>query len=367
MKIKILSDVCTICENKNSLHNYFAWPSIARLPDGALAMVCSGFRLAHLCPFGKAVICYSRDDGRTWARPAPIIDTPLDDRDAGIAVNADGSVVILTSFNNSIKAQHEYSSLANRPESQNKYVDAYLNCLDSRKIERDFLGSTFVLSNDGGYTFGDIMKAPISCPHGPAVLPDGSFLYVGRCFTDDEASSHIQCFKISKTGQMQFVSTIENPSDFEGVVSCEPTAICLPAGKIVVHIRVQRSASAGKPGIFTLYQSESEDGGNTFTKPHRIIGERSGAPAHLLLHSSGVLLSVYGHRENPFGIRVIASRDYGKSWSAECVLFAQGINADIGYPCSVERTDGSILTVFYTHDTENSPAVIKQLIWRLEE
>lgn len=90
-------------------------------------------------------------------------------------------------------------------------------------------------------------------------------------------------------------------------------------------------------------------------------------PAHLLLHSSGVLLSVYGHRENPFGIRVIASRDYGKSWSAECVLFAQGINADIGYPCSVERTDGSILTVFYTHDTENSPAVIKQLIWRLEE
>ena len=229
MKIKILSDVCTICENKNSLHNYFAWPSIARLPDGALAMVCSGFRLAHLCPFGKAVICYSRDDGRTWTRPAPIIDTPLDDRDAGIAVNADGSVVILTSFNNSIKAQHEYSSLANRPESQNKYVDAYLNCLDSRKIERDFLGSTFVLSNDGGYTFGDIMKAPISCPHGPAVLPDGSFLYVGRCFTDDEASSHIQCFKISKTGQMQFVSTIENPSDFEGVVSCEPTAICLPA------------------------------------------------------------------------------------------------------------------------------------------
>lgn len=366
MKIKVF-DIHTVCENPQSPHNYFAWPSITRLPDGTLALVCSGFRLAHLCPFGKAVICYSRDEGRTWTRPAPVIDTPLDDRDAGIAVSADKAAVILTSFNNSVKAQREYSALANRSDAQNRYVDAYLDYIAASQAEKDFLGSTFVISRDGGYTFGPLMQSPVSCPHGPAALPDGSFLYVGRNFTDDENSSHIQCFRMQQNGQMQFLSDIENPSDSDGIISCEPAAVCLPNGKIIVHIRVQRAANTSQPGIYTLYQSESEDGGHTFTRPHRIIGELSGAPAHLLLHSSGFLLSVYGHREKPYGIHAISSRDDGKSWSPEYILYNKGISADLGYPCSVERTDGSILTVFYDHDGEDSPAVIKQLIWEFEK
>ncbi len=32
--------------------NNFMWPSIARLADGRLIAVCSGFRLKHVCPFG---------------------------------------------------------------------------------------------------------------------------------------------------------------------------------------------------------------------------------------------------------------------------------------------------------------------------
>ena len=52
MKIEILSSPKVICANRRGIHNYFAWPTVARLPGGALAAVCSGFRIRHADPFG---------------------------------------------------------------------------------------------------------------------------------------------------------------------------------------------------------------------------------------------------------------------------------------------------------------------------
>ena len=67
----------TIAESERTLGG-FNWPSIARLSDGRLAVVSSGFRLAHVCPFGKVTIQYSSDEGITWTPPAVILDSPLD-------------------------------------------------------------------------------------------------------------------------------------------------------------------------------------------------------------------------------------------------------------------------------------------------
>ena len=36
MKINVVKGPEIICSNKNSMHNYFGWPSIARLQDGSL-------------------------------------------------------------------------------------------------------------------------------------------------------------------------------------------------------------------------------------------------------------------------------------------------------------------------------------------
>ena len=70
--------------NPFSKHNYFGWPTAARLQNGTIAVVASGLRLRHICPFGKTVISYSNDEGQTYTLPAPVIDTVLDDRDGGI-------------------------------------------------------------------------------------------------------------------------------------------------------------------------------------------------------------------------------------------------------------------------------------------
>ena len=106
--IKIQAKHGIVMDNPNSLFSYFGWPSVTRLPDGTLAATASGFRMAHMCPFGKSVISYSRDEGETWTRPAVLIDTLLDDRDTGIACIG-GNRVMVTSFNNKLEQQRVWA------------------------------------------------------------------------------------------------------------------------------------------------------------------------------------------------------------------------------------------------------------------
>ena len=60
---------------------YFAWPSVSRLKDGTFIAVASGYRMRHICPFGRVVASYSAD-GKLWTPPGVILDTGLDNRDA---------------------------------------------------------------------------------------------------------------------------------------------------------------------------------------------------------------------------------------------------------------------------------------------
>ena len=107
MNIKLIGNPKVIMSNPDSRHGYFAWPTAALLQDGKIAVGASGFRIEHVCPFGKGVLSYSFDGGETYTYPAPVIDTPLDDRDVGICPFGE-SGVIMTSFNNSADFQREY-------------------------------------------------------------------------------------------------------------------------------------------------------------------------------------------------------------------------------------------------------------------
>lgn len=360
-----------ICSNPDSLFCYFGWPSVTRLPDGTLAMAASGFRLKHICPFGKAVICYSRDEGKSWTAPAVALDTPLDDRDAGLVVFGGGRVM-LTSFNNTIAAQRNWNGVTSgehrwTEDVRRDFSEAYLKVLDSVQPEEKYLGSTYRISEDGGYTFGPIRRAPVTTPHGPAPLRDGGLLYVGRRFSPDDHytpfEENIACCKLNKNDEFEFVSSIGYAAHGgESTLSCEPYAIELPDGKIVVHIRVQR-LNAG--GLFTLYQCESYDGGLHFTEPHQILDDFGGSPAHLYLHSGGTLICSYGYREAPYGIRMAFSRDGGETWDTDHILSDDGLNGDLGYPATVELRDGSLLTVFY--ENIGGQSVIMQKNWKIPD
>lgn len=89
---------------------------------------------------------------------------------------------------------------------------------------------------------------------------------------------------------------------------------------------------------------------------------QDGSPAHLMLHSNGTLVSVYGHRDVPYGIKAMFSKDGGETWDIDSIILGDEVSSDLGYPASVELKNGDILTVFYSKGNSGE-AVIKQVIW----
>src|SRR5690606_28819034 len=90
-------------------------------------------------------------------------------------------------------------------------------------------------------------------------------------------------------------------------------------------------------------QSESKDGGKTWSEPHSI--GVWGLPSHLLKLNDGRLLMTYGHRRASFGNQARLSEDHGKTWGEPIVVSGDGVGVDLGYPSTVQLADGSLLTV----------------------
>ena len=357
MKITVKEKARTICSNNHNIHNYFGWPSVARLQDNSLAMVASGFRLSHICPFGKLIMCKSFDEGKTWTRPAIVLDTPLDDRDGGICPFGEKGL-FLTSFNNHVDFQRNHT-VKRAMDDHGEYRLSYLDSVEKVGDFEKFLGSTLMVSNDMGVTFEGPYIVPISSPHGPCVLSDGTVLYVGSNFNDNHSGYHIECHELKPDGTTVLRSKIKDVA--ENLLSCEPYAIQLPSGRILVHIRVERG------GYFTIFQSVSDDMGYTFSEPVQLLENKGGSPAHIIRHSSGTVVSVYGYREQPYGIRAMFSSDNGESWDTDNVIIDDSHFSDLGYPCSVELENSDILTVFYDHEGDSKHAVIKSVIWNFEK
>ena len=177
MKIKLIGTPEIIMQNPDSPHNYFAWPTVSRLKDSRLAVTASGFRIGHVCPFGKTIISYSKDNGKTYTPPTPVIDTPLDDRDGGLCPFGENGFIV-TSFNNTVEFQRETAASINNEKSR-AYRNAYLDTVDPEAEER-YLGVTYRVTLDGGVTFSEVKKSPVSSPHGPIELRSGKIMWLGR-------------------------------------------------------------------------------------------------------------------------------------------------------------------------------------------
>ena len=373
-RVKTLSSVRVICENEGSMYNYFAWPTIARLPDDRLALYTSGLRARHVCPFGKVTVSYSEDDGATWSKPEILLNTPLDDRDAGVAVS--GNRVCVTSFNNTIAFQKGITETEPMSPEIKKAAVEYLNSVDAEAAEKKYLGALYIISTDGGKTFGEPKKVPVTAPHGPCVLPNGKFLYVGRRFGSkaEDGIPHIACYIENDEGEFEllsYVPDVKGESEEKWLLPCEPHAIVLPSGKIIVHVRAQRfipENSFRGWEDFTMYQSVSVDGGKTFSEPVALLPVLGGAPSHLYRTKDGTLISSYAFREyvdhdKPSAVLALISHDDGESWTAHYICAGEH-SWDMGYPATVEKDDGTLITIFYDHKG-NGPAVIKAVDWEL--
>ena len=71
----------------------------------------------------------------------------------------------------------------------------------------------------------------------------------------------------------------------------------------------------------------------------------------------------YGYRDAPYGIRAKLSIDEGVTWGEEIVLRDDGGNHDIGYPRTVQRPDGVMVTAYYYNDSPNGERYIAATLW----
>lgn len=110
----------------------------------------------------------------------------------------------------------------------------------------------------------------------------------------------------------------------------------------------------------------SEDDGATwrqYGRPVKSTGAFVGNPPAMIRLKDGRLALTYGYRSAPFGIRAKISRDQGKTWGKEIILRNDAGCGDLGYPRTIQRADGLIVTVYYFNDDKYSERYVAATIW----
>jgi hypothetical protein len=139
-----------------------------------------------------------------------------------------------------------------------------------------------------------------------------------------------------------------------------PSSVRLADGQLLCAVRCRE----GDQCWIDLYASD--DDGLTWSyrsRPAPDTGSGGNPPALIRLRD-GRLCLTYGYRDQPFGMRAQLSADAGRTWGPAVVLRDGAGNHDLGYPRSVQRADGQVVTVYYWNDTADSERYIAATVWR---
>lgn len=340
---------------------YHGWPTVARRKNGQLLLSWSGGREGHVCPFGRVEYMTSDDEGRSWTWPRVLLDSAIDDRDSGVLETAKGTILV-TSFTslayepNLAKAEKTKGEKAWPSERLEAWRAAHRRLPDAQRETE--LGQWVLRSTDGGLTWSTRLPTVVNSPHGPIQLSDGRLLYPGKELWTGEKRTGVS--ESTDDGQTwHWLSEIPTRPGDTALQYHELHGVEASDGRIVVHIR-----NHSKNNNHETLQCESTDGGKTWSTPHEI--GVWGLPSHLLRLRNGNLLMSYGYRRPPFGNQARLSTDGAKTWSEPLTISDDGAGGDLGYPSTVELSDGTLLTVWYEQLKESLRAVLRQAKWKLE-
>jgi len=139
-----------------------------------------------------------------------------------------------------------------------------------------------------------------------------------------------------------------------------PASVRLSPSRILVAVRCRENGA----NWIDLYASD--DNGATWqyvTRPVPDTGTGGNPPTLTKLHD-GRLCMTYGYRDAPHSICARLSSDEGQTWGEQIVLRDGGGNHDIGYPRTVLRPDGTVVTVYYFNDHPDGERYIAATLWR---
>jgi sialidase-1 len=325
---------------ENGTTSFAGWPTLARRKNGELLVVYSGSRDGHICPFGRVEMIRSSDEGESWSSPQVIVDTPIDDRDAGILETAQGTLLATTFTSLVYQKQKAYSSA--RWQAAEKAI--------SQQQRESLLGCWMLRSTNGGLTWSEPYRVPVNSPHGPIQLRDGRILYPGKKLYGKEEAIGCAESKDDGKGWKWLAAIPTRPGDSVSEYH-ELHGVEAANGDIIVQIRNHNPTNH-----YETLQTVSKDGGKSWTVPASI--GVWGYPSHLLRLNNGTLVMSYSHRRAPRGNQIRTSKDHGQSWSQPILLSEDG-SGDLGYPSSVELSNGDLLTLWYEVMRPATPAILR--------
>jgi len=178
----------------------------------------------------------------------------------------------------------------------------------------------------------------------------------------DGKEGRVFCARTTDGGRsFEFVAWIgPEPEGF----AIMPASVRLPDGRLLAALRCRGTDAGVTHDWIDLYVSS--DRGTSWEcigTPVSATG-RGGNPPTLTLLQDGRLLLVYGYRDAPFGIRARVSKDQGQTWEPEILLRTDGGCHDLGYPRTVQRPDGTVVTAYYYNDAPDTERYLAATLWR---
>ena len=169
--------------------------------------------------------------------------------------------------------------------------------------------------------------------------------------SSDIAESDVICVRATDWGgDFEYVGTVT-----EGAIM--PASVQLADGSLLSSVR-----RSNRIDLFA-----SADGGKTWHHRATPAEDMGGNPPTLTRLQDDRLCITYGYRGDVDpGIRATISDDSGQTWTDPIILRDDGGTPDLGYPRTVERPDGTIVTVYYFNDAPASERYIGATLWNPE-
>ena len=321
-----------------------AWPNLQLLADGKTlaAMIYNG--ASHGKDPGDIECWLSHDGGLTWKLGGAVTQhEPKTIRGSNCAagLTSGGDLVVLTAG-----TLAEYK--AGIPAAPAKFRHRELGAWLSR-------------SPDGGRSWWVYKDAfPEMTPVGGPAIPFGNIQIAQNgdlCAAAYSVVGQWETFEGRK-----FCSFLYRSKD-DGKTWGEPVVIGPGANETtVVHLGRGRWLAAARngPGTGTgnyLNLCVSVDDGRTWKDRGPITGLQR-IPGNFAKLHDGRLLFCYGERNSAYGkrgVEAMISSDGGETWSKP-VRLVDWNGLDGGYPSSVQRNDGQIVTAFYASAFAGDPA-----------
>lgn len=322
-----------------AIDNVCAWPNLTQLRDGTIVAT-----IFNQPSHGRAegdVECWASPDGQSWTkRGTAAPHDPSANRmnvAAGLANNGD-LLVIASGW--SLKKDEKAKAPA--------LVDV--------------LPAWVCRSADGGSTWQiDKQSFPAAEEGHTPFIPFGDVLPGG------DGALRVSAYARDLQTKADGVWVFRSPDDGKTwaklariSASNNETAIFhLGSGRWLAAAR-SLGASRQRLDLF-----RSEDDGKTWAGPEPLT-EAVQHPAHLARLKDGRLLLTYGNRTPAkYGVLAKLSGDDGKTWGEPITLVDDAVNGDCGYPSSVQKKNGEIVTAYYARGVPGHPRYhMGTVIWQ---